>query len=456
MLLYSGIYTITRNMALPPQVQNILDTARKLMENLGKKSNNDALMQGTPSSGVNKSYAPNPDTIGQTIIELDAIFTKSLSLGASDIHIEPEEDELLIRIRVDGRFVEYGRFPGTEKAPLIAKIKILASLKIDEQRLPQDGKASYQDISTDKNVDLRVSIIPTIYGEKVVIRLLRKENELLDLRSIGVLPMNMVKVKKHLENQFGLVLIVGPTGSGKSTTLYSMLSRFDPEEKNISTLEDPVEYRIKGVNHTQINPQIGFNFADGLRSLLRQDPDIIMVGEIRDAETARLAVEASITGHLVFSTIHANSTVNTLQRLTNLGIDPLLITSSLRLIVSQRLARKLCPHCKIAYKPDELIKKKVLSRIGKYVSEPDDLMFYRALEGGCEKCNHKGHKGRTGFFEILEMTEGIEKMILAHASKTQLEIQAIGDGMITIKDDALIKVVLGEVSLEEVLQVLGG
>jgi type II secretory ATPase GspE/PulE/Tfp pilus assembly ATPase PilB-like protein len=181
-----------------------------------------------------------------------------------------------------------------------------------------------------------------------------------------------------------------------------------------------------------------------------------MVGEIRDSETARLAVEASITGHLVFSTIHANSTVNTLQRLTNLGIDPLLVTSSLRLIVSQRLARKLCSHCKIAYKPDDNIKAKVLSRIGKYVSEPDKLMFYKALEEGCEKCSHKGHKGRTGFFELLEMTEGIEKLVLAHASKTQLEIQAIGDGMITIKDDALIKVILGEVSLEEVLQVLGG
>lgn len=396
------------------------------------------------------------DTTEKTNVELDTLFTKALSLGASDIHIEPEEEALLIRIRVDGRFVEYGRFSTNEKAPLIAKIKILSGLKIDEQRLPQDGKATYHDTESEKNVDLRVSIIPTIYGEKVVIRLLRKESELMDLRAIGVLPMNMIKIKKHLENQFGLVLIVGPTGSGKSTTLYSMLSRFDPEEKNISTLEDPVEYRIKGVNHTQINPQIGFNFADGLRSLLRQDPDVIMVGEIRDSETARLAVEASITGHLVFSTIHANSTVNTLQRLTNLGIDPLLITSSLRLIISQRLARKLCSHCKVGYKPDDIIKNKVLSRIGKYVNDPDELMFYHALEGGCEKCNHKGHKGRTGFFEILEMTEGIEKMVLAHASKTQLEIQAIGDGMVAIKDDALIKVVLGEVSLEEVLQVLGG
>lgn len=443
-----------------PVIQKPENSFMKIFQKFKMWQKKDTLMQWTPSPASTKMHLTTPnlwtEATWKTLIEIDEIFAKALALGASDIHIEPEEDGLLIRIRVDGRFIEYGRFSSYEKAPLIAKIKILASLKIDEQRLPQDGKANYHDIASDKNVDLRVSIIPTIYGEKVVIRLLRKESELMDLRSIGVLPMNMIKIKKHLENQYGLVLIVGPTGSGKSTTLYSMLSRFDPEEKNISTLEDPVEYRIKWVNHTQINPQIGFNFADGLRSLLRQDPDVIMVGEIRDSETARLAVEASITGHLVFSTIHANSTVNTLQRLTNLWIDPLLITSSLRLIVSQRLARKLCTHCKIAYKPDENIKNKVLSRIGKYVSEPEKLMFYRALEGGCEKCRHKWYKGRTGFFEILEMSEGIEKLVLSHASKTQLEVQAIGDGMVTIKDDALIKVILWEVSLEEVLQVLGG
>ncbi len=216
-----------------------------LFKGAGKK--NDSIMQGTPV--VDKAYVPTQNTASQerqeTTIKIDDIFAKALSLSASDIHIEPEEEGVLIRVRVDGRFVEYGRFSGSEKAPLIAKIKILSSLKIDEQRLPQDGKANYYDATTDKNVDLRVSIIPTIYGEKVVIRLLRKENELIDLRSIGILPMNMVKIKKHLENQFGLILIVGPTGSGKSTTLYSMLSRFDPEEKNISTLEDPVEYRIK-------------------------------------------------------------------------------------------------------------------------------------------------------------------------------------------------------------------
>lgn len=232
-------------MSLSQSIRNSLTEIMSAFK--GTEKRNDALMQGT--SLITKVYSADSSTVnesfGGTTIEVGDIFAKALSLGASDIHIEPEEEGLLIRIRVDGRFVEYGRFLLHEKAPLIAKIKILSGLKIDEQRLPQDGKATYRDILSEKNVDLRVSIIPTIYGEKVVIRLLRKESELMDLRSIGVLPMNMVKIKKHLENQFGLVLIVGPTGSGKSTTLYSMLSRFDPEEKNISTLEDPVEYRIK-------------------------------------------------------------------------------------------------------------------------------------------------------------------------------------------------------------------
>jgi type IV pilus assembly protein PilB len=245
------------------------------------------------------------------------IFTEALKLSGSDIHIEPGDADIAVRIRVDGHFTTYRRLPLEQKSAIVARIKILASLKIDEQRLPQDGKAVYHD-SQGNDVDLRVSIMPNIYGEKVVIRILKKESSLLDLRSIGILPMNMVKIRKHLENSNGLILVVGPTGSGKSTTLYSMLSTFNPEENNISTLEDPVEYRMPGVNHSQINPGIGFDFADGLRSLLRQDPDIIMVGEIRDSLTAHLAVEASITGHLVFSTIHANSTVNTLQRLVNL------------------------------------------------------------------------------------------------------------------------------------------
>jgi type IV pilus assembly protein PilB len=418
--------------------------AFKLASKPTLQSESDAVML---SAGTVSSHSPN-DSIGE-------LFGEALRLWGSDIHIEPGETDIAVRIRVDGHFINSKRLPISEKSAIVARIKILASLKIDEQRLPQDGKAVFVD-AAGNSVDLRVSIMPNIYGEKVVIRILKKESSLLDLRSVGILPMNMVKIRHHLESSNGLILVVGPTGSGKSTTLYSMLSTYNAEENNISTLEDPVEYRMPGVNHSQIYPSIGFDFADGLRSLLRQDPDIIMVGEIRDALTAHLAIEASITGHLVFSTIHANSTVNTLQRLTNLGIDPLLLVSALKLVVSQRLARKLCPHCKVGYQPDTPIKDKIVSRVGKYMSDKENFTLYHANSEGCEKCNHKGYKGRVGFFEILEMTEGIEKLVLSKASKTQIEIQAVGDGMIQMKDDALIKVVLGEVSLEEVLQVLGG
>ncbi len=386
---------------------------------------------------------------------VDAAFAKAIREGASDIHFEPEESGMRVRFRIDGHFTDAGTVEESQKASVIARIKILSNLKIDEQRLPQDGKASFRDPETDKDVDLRISTMPTIYGEKAVVRILKKESSLLDLRAIGMLPMNMVKVKKYLEANHGLILVVGPTGSGKSTTLYSMLSSFDSKQKNVSTLEDPVEYRMAGINHTQINPQIGFSFATGLRSLLRQDPDIIMVGEIRDSETAHLAVEASITGHLVFSTIHANSTVSTIQRLTNLGIDPLLVVSSLKLVISQRLARKLCPHCKVSYEPTPAMKERIVQKIGRYLSNKDSVTLYKARPGGCEKCGGKGHRGRIGLFEVLEITENLEKLILGKASKTQLEVQAVGDGMVTIQEDALLKAVLGEISMEEMLQVLG-
>lgn len=358
------------------------------LKNLTRKNEDESMTDSGISSSIKESKGSGKSATD--LVEL--IFLEAVSGGASDIHIEPHEDILKVRLRIDGHFSRNLEYPLGEHASVIARIKILANLKIDEQRLPQDGKAVYREEKTGKDIDLRVSVMPTIYGEKIVIRILKKGSEMLDLRSIGMLPMNVVKVKKQLDSNFGLILVVGPTGSGKSTTLYSMLSLFDPAEKNISTLEDPVEYRINGVNHTQIHPQIGFSFADGLRSLLRQDPDILMVGEIRDSETAHLAVEASITGHLVFSTIHANSTVNTLQRLSNLGIDPLLIVSSLKMIISQRLARKLCPHCKIAYSPEESLKNKILARIGKYVTDTENFTLYKAHPEGCPKCSGKGYK----------------------------------------------------------------
>lgn len=380
---------------------------------------------------------------------LDAIKSK-----ASDIHIEPSEKSVHIRFRVDWNFIVYNDDLDLEyRDSIVARIKIMSYLRIDEHRLPQDWKIAYKLFGW-KQLDMRVSVIPTIYGEKCVIRILKKDETPPDFKDLWIMPYNMVKIEKHLQDKYWMILAVGPTGSGKSTTLFALLANFDPNENNISTLEDPVEYRIKWVNHTQINPQINFTFARGLRSLLRQDPDIIMVWEIRDEETAKLAVEASITWHIVFSTIHTNTATHTIQRLVNLWVDPLLITSSLKMIISQRLARKLCPHCKIAYTASGQIKEMLLGRIGRYIKNKEVINLYKAKEWGCEYCNHMWYNWRIWLFEVLEMTEKLENLILNNASRMQLEIQAVWDGMVPIRDDWLIKVVLGETSLEEILSVL--
>ena len=382
------------------------------------------------------------------------IFLNAMRFDASDVHIEPRDKKIQVRFRVDGNFINYKDFPVAYKNSLIARVKIMSYLRIDERRLPQDWKISYK-LFWWKQVDMRVSIIPTIYWEKIVIRILKKDSKPPELKDLGILPYNMVKIKKHLKDPFGMILAVWPTGSGKSTTLFSLLSQFDANQKNISTLEDPVEYRIDWVNHTQINPAIDFNFARWLRSLLRQDPDVIMVWEIRDEETAKLSIEASITGHMVFSTLHTNSASHTIQRLVNLWIDPLLISSSLRIIVSQRLVRKLCPYCKQAYSPNNKIKSFIVWKVWKFIKNKEDLKIYKSQESWCEKCNHTWYKWRLWIYEVLEMSDKIEELMLQKASRTQLEVQAIWDWMVPIKQDAILKVVLWETSLEEVLAVLG-
>jgi len=390
----------------------------------------------------------------KTIWIVNDIFLNAMMKKASDIHIEPREKNLRIRFRVDWYFINYKDYPLKEKESILARIKILSYLRIDEHRQPQDWKINYKMFGW-KSIDMRVSVLPNIYWEKCVIRLLKKDETPPELRELWIMPYNMVRIKKHLKDQNWMILAVWPTGSGKSTTLFSMLSQFDPEENNISTLEDPVEYRIKWVNHTQIQPIIGFTFAKWLRSLLRQDPDIIMVGEIRDEETAKLAIEASITGHMVFSTLHTNSATHTIQRLVNLWIDPLLIWSSLKSIISQRLVRKLCVHCKEKYLAFPRIEKYILGKVWKYMKKKDNLSLYKAHEGGCKKCNNTGYSGRIWLYEVLEMTDKLEQLLLKNATRTQLEIQAIWDWMVPIKEDALLKVVLWETSLEEVLSVLG-
>ncbi len=419
-------------------------------------SNNQNNPKSHIDSDLNLNLTPNSKVQDDSsiITAINDIILKAMSLSASDIHIEPTDKILRIRFRVDWNFIKYKDYPLTQKESFVARIKIMAYLRIDEHRLPQDWKINYK-LYAWKTTDIRVSVIPTIYWEKCVLRILKKDDKPPELKDLGILPYNMVKIKEHLKDNFGMILAVWPTGSGKSTTLFSLLSQFNSEENNISTLEDPVEYRIPWVNHTQINPAINFSFASWLRSLLRQDPDIIMVWEIRDEETAKLAIEASITGHIVFSTLHTNSAAHTIQRLINLWIDPLLLTSSLRFIISQRLWRKLCTHCKEAYKADDRIKKFIYWKVWRYIKANDDLVLYRAKETWCDKCNNTWYKWRIWFYELLEMTDKMEELILKQANKTQLEIQAIWDWMVTIKEDALLKVVLGETSMEEVLAVLG-
>lgn len=429
-----------------------------------KEKVDDLFATTSNSSAENKSEIAGSDlhigTYGDknqdsTVISMvNDIFVNSFSYKASDIHIEPREKSVQVRFRVDGNFIHYKDIPASFRDSLIARIKIMSYLRIDEHRLPQDWKINYK-LFGGKTVDMRISIMPTIYGEKCVIRILKKDDKPPELKDLGIMPYNMVKIKNHLKDNYGMILAVWPTWSWKSTTLFALLSQFNPEENNITTLEDPVEYRIPWVNHTQINPAIHFSFASGLRSILRQDPDIIMVWEIRDEETAKLAIEASITGHIVFSTLHTNSAVHTIQRLINLWVDPLLITSTMRMIISQRLGRKLCSKCKIDYTPDEKIKENIMGKIGKYLKNKESMTLYKACQKGCKVCNDTGYSWRIGFYEILEINDTIEELILKWASKNQLEIAAVWGGMVPMSEDALLKVVLWETSLEEMIAVLG-
>ncbi len=378
---------------------------------------------------------------------VDKIFSEAIQKRASDIHFKPLEDKLMVYFRIDGQMIPHKEFDKIYHHPIVARIKIISGLKIDEHRLPQDGKSSFT--IEDKEVDLRVSALPTNYGEKVVIRLLEKNPTLVKLQDLGMLPNVLLKVEEKLKSNYGMILAVGPTGSGKSTSLFSMISTFDATKYNISTLEDPIEYQIPHVTQTQINTEIGFDFSDGLRTLVRQDPDIIMVGEIRDQKTASLAIESALTGHLVFSTLHTNTAVGTIQRLLNMDIDRFLISTAVKLIISQRLARKVCNYCREEYAVPK--KYHELLRNGIDV-DPNEVFFYKSK--GCDKCNNTGYKGRIGLFEVLEMSPAIEELIVQGASNQEIQDQAVKEGMILLRKDALFKAVTGDITIEEALRVM--
>ncbi len=369
---------------------------------------------------------------------------------ASDVHIEPQEKDVIVRYRVDGVLYEVTRVPKAAQARVTSRVKIMGNLNIAEKRLPQDGRIRIK--IAGKDVDIRLSTLPTSHGERIVMRLLDRSSVLLGLPDLGFAEDKLEQFEHLIQQPHGIILVTGPTGSGKTTTLYAALSKLNTVDRNIITIEDPVEYQLPGIGQIHVNPKINLTFAEGLRSILRQDPDIIMVGEIRDFETAEIAVQASLTGHLVLSTVHTNDAASSITRLVDMGVEPFLVGSSVIGIMAQRLVRNLCPHCKIPYEPDEVVLKDLgvnPERILGYTPE----VIYRANPEGCAHCNGRGYSGRAGIFELLVVDDEIRQMILKNENATAIKKTAMAKGMLTLREDGARRVFLGETSAEEVLRV---
>jgi type IV pilus assembly protein PilB len=379
---------------------------------------------------------------------VNVVLMSAISKGASDIHIEPYEKEYRVRYRIDGILYNIMAPPLKMRDAITSRIKIMAKLDIAEKRLPQDGriKIRFSDNGQTKEIDFRVSCLPTLFGEKIVMRLLDKAKLMLDMTKLGFEPESLKKLETQIQKPWGMVLVTGPTGSGKTNTLYSSISKVNTSETNIMTAEDPVEFNLVGVNQVQVRESIGLNFAAALRSFLRQDPNIILVGEIRDFETAEIAVKAALTGHLVLSTLHTNDAPSTINRLMNMGIEPFLVASSLNLVCAQRLVRRVCTNCKI----DDDIPPPALEQIG--FSSSDAAKVKPKKGTGCEKCNKTGYKGRVGLYEVMEITDELRELILVGASALELRRKAIEEGMITLRGSGLRKITEGVTTIEEVLR----
>jgi type IV pilus assembly protein PilB len=379
---------------------------------------------------------------------VNVLLVDSLRRGASDIHIEPYEKELRIRFRIDGVLYDVMHPPMRMRDALISRLKIMSKLDISEKRLPQDGriKIKLKIDGRSRELDFRVSTLPTLFGEKVVLRLLDKEKLMLDMTKLGFEPESLVKFQRNISRPYGMVLVTGPTGSGKTNTLYSALQSLNTPETNIITAEDPVEFNLQGINQVQMKEQIGLNFAAALRSFLRQDPNIILVGEIRDFETAEIAIKAALTGHLVLSTLHTNDAPSTISRLMNMGIEPFLVATSVNLIQAQRLIRRVCKDCKTEHPtpPEALIE------VGFSPDEAKQIVTYRGT--GCQTCNNTGYKGRVGLYEVMEITDEVRELILIGASALELRKKAIDDGMITLRESGLHKIRNGVTTVEEVVR----
>ena len=376
---------------------------------------------------------------------INLVITGAVKERASDIHIEPFEKEVRVRYRIDGVLYEKFSVPRGQQAAVISRVKIMADLNIAEHRLPQDGRIKIR--LSGKEIDIRVSVIPIAHGERVVMRILEKGSFLFSLEHLGMEEKDRTQLDKIIQSSHGIFLVTGPTGSGKSTTLYAALQRVNSPDKNIITVEDPIEYQLEGIGQIQVAPKIGLTFAAGLRSILRQDPDIILIGEIRDMETAEMAVQASLTGHLVFSTLHTNDSAGAITRLVNMGIEPFLVTSSTIAIQAQRLVRRICDACREAYTPEL----ETWRELGIEPPAKEQQILYRAV--GCKKCSDRGYKGRTGIFELLLMTPRIQEMALQGVDSNQIKREARKYGMRTLREDGAHRAMLGLTSAEEILRV---
>ncbi len=402
----------------------------------------DYLAEAPVSADIRDAAAEAP------IIKLvNGVITQGVDDGASDLHFEPQEKELVIRFRIDGVLHEIMSVPKRMQAGVLSRIKVMADMDIAERRIPQDGRIGLT--VGGKPIDVRVASMPTVYGEKIVLRLLDKSSVLLGLSDLGFSGKALARFEKAYRKPYGAILVTGPTGSGKSTTLYATLNVLNSREKNIITVEDPVEYRLPGINQTQINPKAGLTFASGLRSILRSDPDIVMVGEIRDKETARIAIESALTGHLVLSTLHTNDAPGALTRLSEMGVEPFLTASAIECVLAQRLARRLCRHCRKPFEPsDEALKQ------GGF---PEDVLgqgitIYRAT--GCPRCNNTGYKGRLGIYEVMLVSEAIERLTIERKSADEISRVAQAEGMVSLREDGIQKVLDGLTSVEEIGRVI--
>ncbi len=419
------------------------DAADQVLQDIGEEDPESIL------SEIEETADLLDDTSDAPVIKLvNLVLSQAVRDNASDIHIESYKDRVKIRKRVDGILYDMYSPPKHVQSKLISRIKIMAKMDIAEKRLPQDGRIEIR--IADKNIDLRVSTLPTAFGERVVMRLLDKSAVLLDLESLGMAKTDLARFQQLIKAPYGIILVTGPTGSGKTTTLYSALSILNQPGINIITVEDPIEYQINGISQMQVNTKIGLTFASGLRTIVRQDPDIILVGEIRDLETAEIAIQSALTGHLVFSTLHTNDSASAVTRLIDMGLEPFLVSSSVNAILAQRLVRKICPHCRDSYKPDQ----EYLARVGLSPIKFGDRVLYHGH--GCPECMGTGYKGRIALFELMVLNDTLKSLILTTSDAGQLKRQALASlatGMRTLRQDGLRKVLAGLTTLEEVFRV---